>query len=212
MRLRARPVVKLDRRNKARMIDAFLRDALEKEVRGFRILDIGCGNGDISAHFARNNFVVGVDVEDHCRIEHGMLLRCIARSEGLPFKNNSFDVVISHHVIEHVDDHDSHMREIGRVLASDGVCYLGTPNMSSPFMRGHVDNPMVLRFSEMLPLFERNGFAAREYYVKWLHEPGKYHCPVGVFRWVPVFLLSLMRRWFPSQCFVLKTAPQRSSR
>ena len=212
MRLRARPVVNLHRGRKARMIDAFLRDALGKEVRGLRILDIGCGNGDISAYFARNNFVVGVDVVDQCREEHRGLARCTARSEKLPFMDDSFDVVISHHVIEHVDDHDQHLSEIRRVLNTEGGCYLGTPNLSSPFMRGHVGNPMVLRYSAMLPLFERNGFSIEEYYLRWLNEPEKYHCPVGVFRWVPKSMLFLLRRWFPSQCFILKIGSHASSR
>ena len=204
MRLRARPVVNLHRGRKARMIEAFLRDAFGKEVHNLRILDVGCGNGDISAYFTRDNFVVGVDIVDQCRGEHRTLSRCIAHSENLPFSDGSFDVVISHHVIEHVGGHDQHMAEIRRVLDLDGVCYLGTPNLSSPFMRGHVGNPMVLRYSQMRPLFERHGFDVEEYYLRWLHEPDRYHCETRLGRFIPVPLLWLMRHWFPSQCFILR--------
>lgn len=204
MRLRARPVVALDRTRKAQMIEAFLHEVLGSLPQGLSILDIGCGNGDISAYFSEKNFVVGVDVVDQCREANKFLPRCIARSEHLPFVDNCFDVVVSHHVIEHVDNHDEHIAEIKRVLAPDGVCYLGTPNLSSPFMRGHVGNPMVLHYDEMRPLFERHGFSVEEYYLRWLHEPDRYHCPTELFRFVPAPILSLLRRWFPSQCFLLR--------
>lgn len=203
MRLRARPVVKLDRGRKAKMIEAFVCDALGRKPRGLRILDIGCGNGDIAAYFARDNFAVGVDVADQCRDEHVTLPRCIARSESLPFGDGTFDVVISHHVIEHVDDHDRHISEIRRVLAPGGICYLGTPNLSSPFMRGHVGNPMVLRYSQMQPLFERHGFRVDEYYLRWLRQPDKYYCETRLGRFIPASALWLLRHWFPSQCFIL---------
>jgi ubiquinone/menaquinone biosynthesis C-methylase UbiE len=204
MRLRARPVVALNRTRKARMIEAFLRDALGRTPHGLRILDIGCGNGDIAAYFSMSNYCVGVDVADQVREEHKQLPRTIARSEAIPFADNSFDVVISHHVIEHVHSHGGHLTEITRVLAPGGICYLGTPNLSSPFMRGHVGNPMVLRYAQMRPLFEHHGFAVEEYYLRWLHEPDRYHCETRLGRLVPVFILRLMRRWFPSQCFILR--------
>ena len=176
MRLRARPVVALNRGRKAHMIEAFLCDAIGRAPSGLRILDIGFGNGDISAYFATRNFTVGVDIHDQCRLEHQHLIRCITRSESLPFADSCFDIVISHHVLEHVDDHEKHISEIHRVLTTKGVCYLGTPNRSSPFMRGHVGNSMVLRYKQMSPLFKRHGFSVEEYYVRLLHEPSRYYC------------------------------------
>ena len=204
MRLRAQPVVNLNRARKARMIESFLHDAFGQTPSGLRILDVGSGNGDICAHFATNNFAVGVDIKDQFRPEHHELPHCLARSETLPFTNDSFDVVISHHVIEHVDNHDLHVSEIRRVLAGDGVCYLGTPNLSSPFMRGHIGNPMVLKYSQMRPLFERHGFEVEECYLRWLHEPDRYHCETRMGRFVPASLIYLMRHWFPSQCVLLR--------
>ncbi len=204
MRLRARPVVNLNRIRKAKMIEAFLHDAFDQTPSGLRVLDIGSGNGDICAYFSANNFTVGVDIQDQFRPEYHGLPHCVARSEALPFADASFDVVISHHVIEHVDNHDLHISEIHRILDADGVCYLGTPNLSSPFMRGHIGNPMVLKYSQMRSLFERNGFEVEEYYLRWLHEPDRYHCETRLGRFIPTPLLHLMRYWFPSQCFLLR--------
>lgn len=204
MRLRARPVGGLDRTAKALMIEAFLRDAIRKPLNGLRLLDIGYGNGDIGAHFSNDNDTYGIDVEDRRRPEHIRLARCIGRSELLPFAEHSFDIVISHHVIEHVADHDRHVAEIHRVLKPDGICYLGTPNRSSPLMRGHIGNSMVLPYAKMAPLFERHGFCVEEWYARWLHQPERYHCPVTIGRYLPYSVLHLLRRWFPSQCFLLR--------
>ena len=206
MRLRARPVVALRRKRKAQMIEAFLTDALALPPRKLRILDIGSGNGEIAAYFSEHNYCVGVDVSDqfHASVSH--IPHCLGRSESLPFRSGCFDIVISHHVIEHVDDHDLHLKEIRRVMKSCGVAYLGTPNLSSPLMRGHAGNPMVLRYREMLPLFKKHGFSVDEYYTRWLHEPAKYYCETQFGRFVPASILHSLRRWYPSQCFLLKPA------
>ena len=206
MRLRARPVVALKRERKARMIDAFLRDGLGGAVAGKRILDIGCGNGDMLAWFAADNAVVGVDVRDQVRPELRHLPHVVARSEQLPFADASFDIVLSHHVIEHVDSHDGHVAEMRRVLAPDGLAYLGTPNLDSPFMRGHVGNPMVLRYPQMAPLLRRHGFRVEETYTRLLARPDHYHCETRLGGFVPAPLLHALRRWYPSQCFLLYPA------
>lgn len=210
VRLRAHPVVSLDRLQKAMMIEAFLEDTLGDIPKDMDILDIGCGNGDISAYFSRLNSVVSIDVTDQRRPKHGSLALCVARSEMMPFSDGKFDVVVSHHVIEHVDSHDGHMEEIRRVLRPGGVCYLGTPNRSSPFMRGHVGNDMVLHYSDMLALFVKHGFFIEECYMRWLRSPRLYHCPVSWGRFIPKAVLWRMRRWYPSQCFILR--PDASSR
>ena len=185
MRLRARPVVALQRERKARMIEAFLRDGLGGPVRGRRILDIGCGNGDMLAFFATSNDVIGMDVRAQVRPELHALPHVVARSEQLPFADGSFDVVLSHHVIEHVDDHDLHVSEMRRVLRPDGLAYLGTPNLDSPFMRGHVGNPMVLRYRQMAPLLRRHGFRVEEVYTRLLAKPDHYHCETRLGRLAP---------------------------
>lgn len=186
------------------MIESFLVDALGRDVDGLRILDVGCGNGDMAAYFAARNYAVGADIADQARDEHAVLPRCVARSERLPFLSGAFDVVVSHHVLEHVQSHDLHMSEIKRVLHPDGLCYLGTPNLSSPFMRGHVGNNMVLGYGDMLSLFKRHGFSVQEYYTQWLSQPDRYFCETRLLRFVPGPILHLLRWWYPSQCFLLR--------
>jgi SAM-dependent methyltransferase len=51
-------------------------------------------------------------------------------SENLEFENDSFDVVTSFQVIEHVFDPESMAREMLRVLKPNGILVITTPNLS----------------------------------------------------------------------------------
>jgi SAM-dependent methyltransferase len=54
----------------------------------------------------------------------------LADGMALPFTSGSFDLVLSHAVIEHVADALLYLRECARVLATDGHVYLST----SPYL------------------------------------------------------------------------------
>lgn len=197
------PVVHLDRRNKAQMIEAIISDFSGSSVRDKKILDIGAGNGQISEYFHPNNRQYAFDIGDFRTQKESGVKFVIGRSENLPFKKDCYDIVLSHHVIEHVDNQLLHLEEIHRVLKPDGFCYLATPNKSSPFMAGHRGNNQVLRFHMMKPLFERSGFKAIEYYSKIVHSPYKFNYEVKFGRLVPMAILEKLKIFFPSQCFIL---------
>jgi SAM-dependent methyltransferase len=106
----------------------------ESLPRARRLLEIGTGSGAIAHHFATSPDlrleVEAVDVVDQRQIRDGYGFRCV---EGvvLPFADQSFDLVISNHVLEHVgtsDDQQRHLAEIARVLRPGGVAYLASPN------------------------------------------------------------------------------------
>lgn len=92
------------------------------------VLDIGTGAGHIAygltSHAKR---IFSVDVTDEREEKKGYSFKKV-RDESLPFKDNSMDVIISNHVIEHVRDQEKHIDEMVRVLKSGGVIYLATPN------------------------------------------------------------------------------------
>jgi 2-polyprenyl-3-methyl-5-hydroxy-6-metoxy-1,4-benzoquinol methylase len=186
-------VVHLDRSKKARQIEAVARDFLGHAVAGKVTLDIGCGNGGISAWLAAENAHYGVDVAQ-------------VSDEVLPFADASFDFVVSNHVIEHVADQRRHLREIRRVLRADGCCYLATPNRSSPIMEGHVGNDQVLHYREMGPLLQSCGFAVTEYALDVAARPVELAGEVAWARYVPRTLLKLARPLFPSHIFMLRPA------
>ncbi len=57
--------------------------------------------------------------------------RVAGDSCGLPFADNSFDLVTANMVVEHVADPDELLREVRRVLKADGIFLFHTPNLRS---------------------------------------------------------------------------------
>lgn len=199
------PVYKLDRSKKARQIAAVSQDFIGAPVAGMVTLDIGCGNGGISAWLATDNEHYGVDVADLRSTSEGFAFTQVA-DERLPYPDAMFDFVVSNHVIEHVGDQRLHLAEIRRVLKPDGCCYIATPNRSSPIMEGHVGNEQVLRYRQMGLLLQESGFAVTEYALDVAAEPDRFAGEVAWSRHVPRPLLKLARPLFPSHIFMLRPA------
>lgn len=112
-------------------------------VRTFnRVLDDGCGGGGMCVSFAEEAAsVVGIDPTDRFRNAGDRLAQekgvsnvrfSCADGTSLPFAGGSFDLVLSHAVIEHVADPASYLREARRVLASGGFMFLQTAPYLSP--------------------------------------------------------------------------------
>lgn len=87
-------------------------------------LDIGCRHGVQSRWLESQGYTVtSIDVEksyEKCQI--------IDVNQGLPFKNNSFDLVWCSEVIEHLQDPRAFSLEVIRVTKGRGNIILTTPN------------------------------------------------------------------------------------
>ena len=99
-----------------------------------RLLEVGTGSGGIAHYFGNHEHlrceVDAVDVHDNRLITGGYRYQQVHGTE-LPFTDQSFDVVLSNHVIEHVGDEQAqraHLAELRRVLRVGGVGYLAVPN------------------------------------------------------------------------------------
>ncbi len=117
---------------KARKIEALL--GLDRNKICGSMLEVGTGSGGIAHYFARNassRWVVStVDVVDSRQLKDGYCFKLIEGCE-LPFDDESFDAVISNHVIEHVGDESSqllHLKELRRVMKPGATGYLAVPN------------------------------------------------------------------------------------
>jgi ubiquinone/menaquinone biosynthesis C-methylase UbiE len=99
-----------------------------------RMLEIGTGSGGIAHYFATHPDlrieVDAVDIVDSRLVNEHYRFQLVLGT-ALPFADQSFDVVLTNHVIEHVGDKKAqlaHLSEIRRVLRADGVGYLAVPN------------------------------------------------------------------------------------
>ncbi|MBB1117749.1 class I SAM-dependent methyltransferase [Stenotrophomonas sp. W1S232] len=133
--LQRRPHATLDiesRRPKAAKICRLL--GMERNGTPLRVLEVGCGSGVISQLIAdwlgSESRVDAVDVVDQRVASEGFYFQKVEGVE-LPYEDNSFDYVISNHVIEHVGDYrtqSDHIGELRRVLSPTGTGYLAVPS------------------------------------------------------------------------------------
>ena len=122
--------------------ETYLRHYVELVIRyapsGSRILDLGCGNGISSRLLNQADFdVVGTDIsalflEEAQEWENPKLRYQVCDVLELPFENNSFDVICSNELIEHLPDVETALTEMIRVVRKGGKVVLSGPNLCSP--------------------------------------------------------------------------------
>lgn len=134
---------------------------------GEDILDIGCGDGQLTLRLAASGAIVtGVDASAEMiaaarargvRADH-------ASAESLPYQAGTFDAVFSNAALHWVRNHDAMMAEVHRVLKPGGrfVAEMG----------GH-GNIAAIRVA-LIAALERNGYAGREANVNYYPTPEAY--------------------------------------
>lgn len=91
------------------------------------MLDLGCGGGSFGS--ADSPFVViRVDLEPGASRPANLAQADAAK---LPFGAASFDAIISNHSLEHFDNADGALEEVGRVLKPSGSLYIAVPDAST---------------------------------------------------------------------------------
>lgn len=112
-------------------------------IRGKNVLDLGCGTGGISIAFKKEGAnVIGLDnvstnqllikiAKARAKEEKLDLIFCYGDGQQMPFRERIFDLIVCNDVIEHVTNQEKIAKEISRVLKSDGILYMSSPNKYS---------------------------------------------------------------------------------
>ncbi len=119
-------------------------NALAGGLEGKEVLDVGCGDGGFIVALKKEYKTVGIKGCDLSADNIAMAdLRgekfgldpetfCLNDVTGLPFDDNSFDVVVMFDVLEHVSNPHEILSEISRVLRSGGCFFSSMPNLLWP--------------------------------------------------------------------------------
>jgi len=119
-----------------------------------RVLDVGCGLGFFLSGVAQGWEKHGVEVSAYAAerarrwgdIHHGDL-------ESAEYPDAHFDVVVMHHVIEHIPDPARALCEARRILRPDGLLIMATPDFDSGCARHFGERYRLLHDPTHITLF-----------------------------------------------------------
>ena len=97
---------------------------------GLRVLDLGCGPRDQAVVFDHLGCqYVGIDYENHAA-------DILADAHAIPFRSQSFDIVFSYAVLQHLHNPHVAIAEVDRVLKPGGI-YCGTVSQGEQFISSY---------------------------------------------------------------------------
>jgi SAM-dependent methyltransferase len=149
--------------------------AMAGDVRGKRVLDVGCASGGLSEVFAeRGASVVGVDLNprliDRARERLGSKaeFRVADIAAPMPFlESGSFDVVAASLVLHYLADWGPPLREFARILRPGGALLISTHHPTQDVM---IATPPAPYFETVL-LTDTWRKGGREFQVRFYHRP-----------------------------------------
>ena len=157
--------------------------AVEELVGRHKVLDLGCGDGQIArALAAQGSDVLGVDptqLHIDMAIERGGGPRyLLGGATDIPADDNSFDAVVACLVFEHIDQMDEAMTEVARVLKPEGQFsfFLNHPLLQTPgsgWIDDHIIDPpeQYWRIGPYLVETESIEEVEKDVYIRFIHRP-----------------------------------------
>lgn len=151
---------------------------------GGRVLDIGCGIGDLLSFRANT---VGTDINPRavawCR-EQGHQAELML-PDVLPFQAGEFDAAVIDNVLEHIEDPKPLLAEVRRIVRPGGSVLIGVPGR-----RGYASDPDHKVFYDapvLVATLAAAGFGLRRllhmpFKSAWLDVRMRQYCVYGVFR------------------------------
>lgn len=169
-----------DTSHDGKFVQCMYREILARvpDTRGQRLLDLGCGNGNILKILNERipAEYYGLDISEKMIEEAGKKLGKAARlqvgdAEQLPYKDNFFDVVVCNASFHHYPNPEKAAAEMGRIIKSGGLLILGDPTMPSIMIEvfnwalkwSSSGDVKLWKKREIRELFGRCGFAMEDW-------------------------------------------------
>ncbi len=157
--------------------------AVEELAGRHKILDLGCGDGQIArALAAQGSDVLGVDptqLHIDVAIERGGGPQYVlGGATNIPADDETFDAVVACLVFEHIDQMDEAMTEVARVLKPNGQFsfFLNHPLLQTPgsgWIDDHIIDPpeQYWRIGPYLVETESIEEVEKDVYIRFIHRP-----------------------------------------
>lgn len=138
-----------------------------------RVIDVGCGYGDLLLYLrSRGCSVVGVEYDESAAQkgrEYGLEIH-VADIGELELPEASFDAAVLQHSLEHVPDPETLIAALGRIVRPGGTLHVALPNGDAAGLSGEQEawgclfNPEHFWYfdkASLNRLLARNGFVPR---------------------------------------------------
>lgn len=108
-------------------------------VKGGKLLDIGCGNGNLFGLLDHKKYdLYGIDFSDNmiaeAKVKYGDIAKLYTSdAAALPFDEGTFDIIICNASFHHYTEPDAVIREMSRVIKPGGTLLIGDPYVPGPF-------------------------------------------------------------------------------
>lgn len=109
------------------------------DMEGKKILDFGSGEGITANHFAEKNDVTAIEPSKEMLSNAWKdyeYIQIVGDVNALSaFKNETFDMIICHNVLEYIDDKTAVVKALARVLKKDGIISIVKHNRAGRVMQ-----------------------------------------------------------------------------
>jgi len=112
---------------------------LRRIPRAESLLDVGCGDGDKTMHYANElavskGRVYGIEQQPHWierAKEHLNVVQVDLERDRFPFNDEELDVIVCNQVLEHLKNIFVPLQEMARILKTGGHLLIGIPNLAA---------------------------------------------------------------------------------
>jgi SAM-dependent methyltransferase len=151
--------------SRTRALNAVMGKLLPK-IPNFRLLDVGCGAGNMIHHLSHYGQVKGLEIDDRpvkVARQRGYDVDQFDATQPMPFDDNTFDAVTALDVIEHNEDDLAILADSYRVLKPGGHVIITVPALMWLWSHNDDINAHVRRYNaaELKDKLAKTGFQVR---------------------------------------------------